>query len=74
MAIEIWLAIAIVAMSVWGIIGYECFKTRTTITANDIKLDAMQQDTKLADEISFRLLATRKHPDYNWLVEKLNNR
>ena len=26
---------------------------------------------KLADEISFRLLATNKHPDYDWLVAKL---
>ncbi len=26
---------------------------------------------KLADDISFRLLATRKHPDYNWLEETL---
>lgn len=26
---------------------------------------------KLADEISFRLLATRKHPDMDWLKKKL---
>ena len=26
---------------------------------------------KLADVISFRLLATRKHPDYDWLEETL---
>lgn len=26
---------------------------------------------KLAEEISFRLLATRKHADFNWLVKKL---
>ena len=26
---------------------------------------------KIADVISFRLLATRKHPDYNWLEETL---
>ena len=26
---------------------------------------------KLADEISFRLLATKKHPDYEWLKEVL---
>ena len=26
---------------------------------------------KLADEISFKLLATRNHPDYKWLKEKL---
>ena len=26
---------------------------------------------KLADEISFRLLATRDHEDYDWLVETL---
>ena len=27
---------------------------------------------KLADEISFRLLATRDHEDYDWLIEKLS--
>ena len=27
----------------------------------------------LADEISFRLLATRDHPDYEWLKEVLAN-
>ncbi|MBP01298.1 MAG: hypothetical protein CMM25_00600 [Rhodospirillaceae bacterium] len=26
---------------------------------------------KLAKEISFRMLATTKHPDFDWLVEKL---
>ena len=26
---------------------------------------------KLADEISFRLLATKNHPDYKWLKEVL---
>ena len=26
---------------------------------------------KLADEISFKLLATRNHPDYEWLKERL---
>ena len=26
---------------------------------------------KIADVISFRLLATRKHPDYDWLKETL---
>ena len=26
---------------------------------------------KLADDISFKLLATRNHPDYEWLKEKL---
>jgi len=29
---------------------------------------------KLADLISFRLLATRKHPDYDWLVEVLKDK
>ena len=28
---------------------------------------------KLADEISFRLLATNKHPDYDWLVGRLKD-
>ena len=27
---------------------------------------------KLADEISFRLLATKKHPDYDWLAKRLS--
>tara|TARA_B100001059_G_scaffold21461_1_gene17275 strand:- start:413 stop:577 length:165 start_codon:yes stop_codon:yes gene_type:complete len=27
--------------------------------------------TKLADEISFRLLATKDHPEYEWLVKRL---
>jgi len=27
---------------------------------------------KLADEISFRLMATNKHPDHQWLIDRLN--
>ena len=27
---------------------------------------------QLAEEISFRLLATRKHPEHQWLIERLN--
>ncbi len=27
---------------------------------------------KLAEEISFRLLATKKHESFDWLVDKLN--
>lgn len=27
--------------------------------------------TELAEEISFRLLATKKHDDFDWLVETL---
>ena len=27
--------------------------------------------TELAEEISFRLLATKKHDDFDWLVEQL---
>ena len=26
---------------------------------------------KLADEISFKLMATNKHPDHKWLVDRL---
>ena len=33
----------------------------------------MVQIDKLADEISFRLLATRSHPDYEWLKQKLKD-
>jgi len=29
---------------------------------------------KLAEEISFRLLATRNHPDYDWLVNRLKKK
>ena len=33
----------------------------------------MNKETKkLADEISFRLLATNKHPDYKWLCSILS--
>jgi hypothetical protein len=32
------------------------------------------ENNKLAEEISFRLLATRNHPDYNWLVDKLKRK
>jgi len=28
---------------------------------------------KLAEEISFRLLATKKHADHKWLVKKLKS-
>jgi hypothetical protein len=28
---------------------------------------------KLAEEISFRLLATKKHADHRWLVKKLKS-
>ena len=28
---------------------------------------------KIADEISFRLLATKDHPDYEWLVSLLKS-
>ena len=28
--------------------------------------------TQLAEEISFRLLATKKHDDFDWLVETLS--
>jgi hypothetical protein len=31
----------------------------------------MDKADKLADEISFRLLATKSHPDYEWLKQKL---
>ncbi len=30
--------------------------------------------TDLADEISFRLLATKNHPEYEWLVKKLEEK
>jgi len=36
-------------------------------------IDAKTIKSTLADEISFKLLATRNHPDYEWLKEKLKN-
>ncbi len=32
----------------------------------------MNETRELAEEISFRLLATRNHVDMEWLVDKLN--
>ncbi len=32
----------------------------------------MNETRKLAEEISFQLLATKKHVDMDWLIEKLN--
>ena len=28
---------------------------------------------KLAEEISFRLLATKNHPEYQWLINRLDS-
>ena len=36
-----------------------------------ITIDDLVSAEKLADEISFRLMATKKHPDYEWLNQKL---
>jgi len=33
--------------------------------------DRNKEIEKIADEISFRLLATRNHADYEWLYSKL---
>lgn len=32
----------------------------------------MNETRELAEEISFRLLATRNHVDMEWLIDKLN--
>jgi len=37
----------------------------------DTKLTQDELVKKVATEISFRLLATSKHPDKEWLIEKL---
>jgi|TARA_R110000744_G_scaffold253328_1_gene368972 hypothetical protein len=37
-----------------------------------MKKNKLQPHIKLAEEISFRLLATRNHPEYDWLVNILN--
>ena len=31
----------------------------------------MEKEQRMAEEISFRLLATKKHEDFKWLVEYL---
>ena len=73
---EIWIVIAIVTVVVWGVIAYEFFTTPITPPDVDINQEEvkMSEAHKLADEISFRLLATREHPDYDWLKEKLKNK
>jgi len=38
---------------------------------NKTQIEIKKLATKLADEISFRLLATKVHPEYKWLVEKI---
>ena len=40
-----------------------------------MRLEKMNEEEikKLADEISFRLLATNKHADYDWLVGRLKD-
>ncbi len=32
-----------------------------------------QEIKQLAEEISFRLLATRKHPEHEWLIKRLGD-
>jgi len=42
---------------------------------NYLKLKKEKKEKKiveLAEEISFRLLATKKHPEHKWLIKKLN--
>ncbi len=42
---------------------------------NYLKLEKEKKEKKiveLAEEISFRLLATKKHPEHEWLIKKLN--
>ncbi len=36
--------------------------------------EVKKEITDLADEISFRLLATKNHPEYEWLVKKLEEK
>lgn len=36
--------------------------------------EVKKEITNLADEISFRLLATKNHPEYEWLVKKLEEK
>ena len=44
-------------------ITVEDIKTKTKMSKEEIK--------QLAEEISFRLLATRKHPEHEWLIGRL---
>lgn len=42
---------------------------------NYLKLKKEEKEKKiveLAEEISFRLLATKKHPEHKWLIKKLS--
>ena len=45
-------------------ITVEDIKTKTKMSKEEIK--------QLAEEISFRLLATRKHPEHEWLIKRLD--
>tara|TARA_R100000908_G_C3642479_1_gene78052 strand:+ start:356 stop:532 length:177 start_codon:yes stop_codon:yes gene_type:complete len=36
--------------------------------------EAKKEITDLADEISFRLLATKDHPEYEWLIKRLEEK
>tara|TARA_Y100000389_G_scaffold1937_1_gene1975 strand:- start:2118 stop:2294 length:177 start_codon:yes stop_codon:yes gene_type:complete len=36
--------------------------------------EAKKEITNLADEISFRLLATKDHPEYEWLIKRLEEK
>tara|TARA_B100000497_G_C7294031_1_gene201065 strand:+ start:351 stop:527 length:177 start_codon:yes stop_codon:yes gene_type:complete len=36
--------------------------------------EAKKEIINLADEISFRLLATKDHPEYEWLIKRLEEK
>ncbi len=36
--------------------------------------EVKKEITDLADEISFRLLATKNHPEYEWLIKRLEEK
>ena len=40
----------------------------------DDEAKKQREATKLADEISFRLLATKNHPEYEWLIKRLEEK
>ncbi len=38
------------------------------------QIEVKKEITNLANEISFRLLATKDHPEYEWLIKRLEEK
>ena len=68
----IWFSFAIGAFIGALIMFYRMYnENETYLQQAEILRKKLDKRSKLADEISFKLLATKKHPDYKWLKEKL---